>query len=325
MTTVVTEKQLHQCVDLDKSGLDAITTGFKQLAAGKVTIPPIMGLEIPEKNGAADVKAAWVAGWDSFAVKLSTRFFDNYEKGLPSAGGMMTLLDSDTGRVSALLLDNGYLTTLRTALAGALAAKHLAPHDIGKVAVLGAGSQALWQLRALALVREFDRVSVYSRGNKRAQEYAAVAREALGVPVEPAASAEDAVRDADLIITTTPAREPLVQAGWVKTGAHVTAMGSDAAHKNELDPQLLARADLPVCDLKSQCRERGELHHALAAGAIDEDRVTELGEIVIGRSPGREHENQISVCDLTGVGVQDTAIARWALERALAAKLGREV
>lgn len=325
MAILITENELRQCVDVDKSGLEIISEGFEQLAAGQVTVPPIMGLEIPERNGAADVKAAYVAGWDTFAVKLSTRFFDNYEKGLPSAGGMVVLLRSETGETRALLLDNGYLTTVRTALAGALAAKHLVPYNIRKVAVIGAGSQALWQLRALALVREFSEVSVYSRKLDRARDYAEKLPEKMDVPVSVAKSAEEAVKDADVVLTTTASTEPLLQPGWLKPGVHVTAMGSDAPHKNELDPQILAHADLLVCDLKSQCLERGELRHAVSAGVVDPERVTELGDIVIGRARGREHDDQVTVCDLTGVGVQDTAIARWALERALTAKLGREV
>ena len=325
MVTLVTEKELRQCVDIGSESLEAVRAGFEQLAAGKATIPPIMGLEIPERNGAADVKAAYISGWDSFAIKLSTRFFDNAQRGLSTGSGMMVLIDSDTGKPVAMMLDNGYLTTVRTALAGALAAEYLSPESIQNVAVIGSGSQAWWQLRALSLVREFGAVSIHGRDAERARQYAERVTATLGVAARAVDSAEEAVRGAQVILTTTPAREPVVKADWVQAGAQVTAMGSDAPHKNELEPALLGKADLLVCDLTSQCLQRGELRHAVEAGAVSEDKVTELGDIIGGKAPGREGNGQTTVCDLTGVGVQDTAIARWALEQARAADLGREI
>lgn len=325
MPMVVTERELRQCVDLNLDALQAVADGFARLGRGEVTIPPILGLEVPEKNGAADVKAAYVSGWDSFAIKLSTRFFDNHKLGLPSGSGMMALLDSGTGRPRAILLDNGYLTTVRTALAGALAARYLAPDRVRTVGVIGAGSQARWQARALALVRNFDRVLVYSRSADRAEIFAEELPRELDVPVEAVEELEDLVRSSDVVLTTTPATEPLVQAQWLRPGMHVTAMGSDAPHKNELHPEVLRRADVLVCDLKAQCLIRGELRHAVEAGVLSENaEVRELGAIISGGSRGREDENQITVCDLTGVGVQDTAIARMAMERVQAAGLGRE-
>lgn len=323
MVMLVTEQELRQCVDVSRESLETIRAGFAKLAADEATIPPIMGLEIPEKNGAADVKAAYVRGWDSFAVKLSTRFFDNVERGLTAGSGMMVLVDSDIGKPTALMLDDGYLTTVRTALAGGLAAEYLCPESIQNVAVIGAGSQAWWQLRALSLVREFGAVSIHGPTAERARALAEEITSALDVPAKAVESAEEAVRGAQVILTTTPARDPVIQADWVQAGAHVTAMGSDAPHKNELDPELLGRAELLVCDLTRQCLQRGELHHAVEAGTVKENAAVELGEIVSGRAPGRERNDQTTVCDLTGVGVQDTAIARWALEQARAEGLGR--
>ncbi len=325
MMLIATESQLRECLALDAEGLAAVEDGFARLHPGEADIPPIMGLEIPAKNGAADVKAAYVEGWDGFAIKISTRFFDNPKRGLPSGSGMMTLFDSDTGQPRAVLLDNGYLTTVRTALAGALAAKYLARERIGTVTVIGAGSQARWQVEALALVRDFERVRVYSRDADHARAYVDDMSERLGKPVEAPESAETAVRGADVVITTTPARDPVVYADWLEGGAHVTAMGSDAAHKNELEPAVLGRADVLVCDLESQCRIRGELRHALEADALTPDsHIRELGAVVNGRVAARENDAQISVCDLTGVGVQDTAIARLAVSRLKAAGLGQQ-
>lgn len=320
MVSVVTESVLRRCVALDEGGLAVIEDGFARLGRGEVTIPPIMGLEIPEENGAMDAKAAYVRGWDSFAVKISTRFFNNPKRGLRSAGGMMTLLDSATGNVRAVLLDNGYLTTVRTALAGALAAKYLAPERIDTVGIIGAGNQACWQLRALRLVRDFRRVLVYSRSPERATDYAARMSNELDVEVT-AADAEQVIRDSRALVTTTASASPIVMAPWLQSGSHITAMGSDAPHKNELHPEVIARADVLVCDETDQCLTRGELHHAVDAGAVASNLPARtLGDIVNGAASGRQNDRQITICDLTGVGVQDTAIARRALARA--AELG---
>lgn len=326
MVRIVTESELRDCVAADADGLAAVADGFARLSAGEATVPPILGLEIPDKNGAADAKAAYVRGWDEFAIKISTRFFDNPRIGLPSAGGMMAALDAGTGQVRAVLLDNGYLTTVRTALAGALAARHLAPETVDTVAVLGAGGQARWQVRALRLVRDFQRVLVHARDADRAAGYARDMIAELGIEVAVADSAEAAVRAADVVITTTPATAPVLQAAWLRPGQHVTAMGSDAGHKNELESTVLAAADVLVCDVIAQCRERGELRAALAAGAVtDAAGIRELGDVVAGNLPGRENPRQITVADLTGVGVQDTAIARLALSRTAERGLGTTV
>jgi len=326
VVTVVTETELHTCVDADQTGLGVIQEGFRHLGEGKVTIPPILGLEMPDRNGAADVKTAYLPDWDSFAVKISTRFFDNSRIGLPNAGGLMVLLSSLTGQVQALLLDNGYLTTVRTALAGALAARYLAPERVRTVAVIGAGSQARWQLQALRLVRSFQRVICYARSADEARDFADRQSRELGLGVEAADSAEEAVAPAQVIITTTPATHPVLRADWINPGTHVTAMGSDAPHKNEIDPELIKRADLFVCDLRSQSLARGELRHAVAAGVIREDAdIAELGQLVTGSRRGRVDDAQITVCDLTGVGVQDTAIARHALAQCKLRGLGQSV
>ncbi len=148
----------------------------------------------------------------------------------------------------------------------------------------------------------------------------------LGVEAEPASTVEAAVREADVVITVTPSREPLVRADWLAEGTHITAVGSDGPDKQELHVEVLARADRVVADRLSQCLRLGEIHHAVAAGVLrEEDVAGELGDLVIGRIPGRTSPEQITVADLTGVGVQDAAIAAWALERAAALDLGRSL
>jgi ornithine cyclodeaminase len=261
-----------------------------------------------------------------FAIKVSSGFFDNYKLGLPSASGFMMLMSARTGVPRALLLDNGYLTEVRTAAAGAIAANYLSRTAIQTVGVIGAGSQARFQVKALSLVRDFQKVLVYARSAERAEAYAKEMAAELGIPVEAAESAEQVVRNSDVVITTTPAKEPIVKAEWLHPGLHITAMGSDAEHKQELEAEVLAAADIVVCDAKDQCARLGELHHALASGALaDSSSIIELGQLTSKQLSGRDNDEQITICDLTGTGVQDTAIALFAYKEMASRQLGHQV
>ena len=317
---VLTEAELRQCLRLDLELIDAIAAAFTALASGRVVMPPVLHMALPEANGEVDVKTAWLPGLPSFALKVSPGFFDNPKRGLPSLSGMMMLLSAETGRLEALHLDNGWLTDLRTAAAGAVAARHLAPADARVAGVLGAGTQARFQIEALTLVRPIERVLVFARDGARAEAYADDMADRLGLDVRPVASPERLVLEADVVVTATPSRSPLVVADWLHPGLHITAIGADAPDKNELHPGVLARADRLVCDSRAQCARQGELHHALTAHPDLE--VTELGELTAGRQPGRQSADQVTVCDLTGTGVQDTAIALLAYRKAVAAGFG---
>jgi ornithine cyclodeaminase len=322
--TILTEQQLRRCVALDADAVACIEGCFRTLATEPVAMPPILRLDIPEHHGEVDVKTAYLPGLPSFAIKISPGFFDNPKLGLPSVNGLMLLLSARTGLVEAVLLDNGYLTNVRTAAAGAVAAKWLARRDARSAGVLGAGVQARLQLQALMLVREIGRALVWARDPTKARAFARTVGADLGLEIEIAPSPEHLVRASDVVVTTTPSTTPLIEAEWLQPGQHVTAMGSDAEHKNELAPDVIARARY-VCDRRSQCAVLGELHHALAAGAVPADAAfPELGQVIAGQEPGRTSEREITVCDLTGTGAQDTAIATLAAARARAHGAGTQ-
>ncbi|WNJ99484.1 cyclodeaminase [Thalassospiraceae bacterium LMO-JJ14] len=306
---VIGETKLREAIPLDTAVIDCIADAFSALNAGKVVMPPILRLDIPDKNGEVDIKTAYIDGFDCFCVKMSTGFFDNPERGLPSLGGMMTVLDANTGHVRAVLLDNGYLTDIRTAAAGAVAARHLAPEGPVRAGIIGTGVQARLQLQALALVRDLAEVRVWGRDPAKAESFAAE----LPFEIEVCTDIDALVGTSNVIVTTTPATAPLFERAGVQPGTHITAMGSDAPGKNELDPVIFLSANLVVCDSPVQCAEYGELRSALDAGF--EDSIVELGMITGGGHPGRTDTNQITVCDLTGCGVQDTAISDLAVRR----------
>ncbi|MBN1285001.1 MAG: cyclodeaminase [Anaerolineae bacterium] len=324
--TILTEADLRRCVQMDRAAIEAVAEGFTALAEGRATVPPVVRVDIPAHYGEVDIKTAYIEGLDSFAVKVASGFFENYKLGLPSGSGLMLLWSARTGVPEAVLLDNGYLTHIRTGAAGALAAKYLAREQIETAGVMGAGDQARYQMIALRQVRDFKRILVFNRTEARLEQYIADMTRLLGVEVVPAKSAEEVVRRSDVVVTATPSTEPYLRAAWLHPGLHITAMGADGEHKQELSAEVLVRADICACDLKSQVFEIGEHQHALAAGVISrDDPVVELGELTGGQKVGRTGDAQITVCDLTGVGVQDTAIALFAYRRAGEMGLGMRI
>lgn len=320
--TLLNEADLRACVPLDLAAIDCVEHAFKLLATEKVVMPPILRLDIEQNNGEVDVKTAYLPGLDSFAIKVSPGFFDNPKLGLPSLNGMMMLLSARTGLLEALLLDNGYLTDVRTAAAGAVAARWLSRPDSRHAAVLGAGTQAKLQLKALMQVRPIESATVWARDPAKAMQFAEEAGRELNLPITACETVGAALAHADIAITTTPSRTPLIEARHLHPGLHITAMGSDAEHKNEIAPEVIAEARY-VSDRLSQVRVLGELHHAIAAGRVAADTVfPELGQIIAGQQAGRTSRDQVTVCDLTGTGAQDTAIATLAFARARQAGRG---
>ncbi|MEW2914125.1 ectoine utilization protein EutC [Leisingera sp. JC11] len=320
---ILTEAELRDLVPLDRDAVDCVEQGFTTLAGGGVEMPPILTLPVPDHNGEVCVKTAYVPGIDSFAVKMSPGFFDNPKLGLPSTTGLMVVFSSRTGLLETLLLDNGYLTDVRTAAAGAVAARHLAREDAARVCIIGAGVQSKMQLKAMTLVRGINSAVIWARDRAKAEAAAAGLRQELGIEIIVSADIAQAVASADIVVTTTPAADPVIKEEWLQPGQLVVAMGSDQEYKCELEPACLAKADLYVPDSQAQCAVKGELRSAIEAGLIAKDQsFTELGSITSGQAPGRRSDSDLIIADLTGTGVQDTAIATLAGTRAEAAGAG---
>ena len=293
----------------EAEALEAVERAFLALARGDVVQPPPMGFDFPEASGETHVKGAYIRGDATFAIKVASGFYRNPDRGLAVGSGLVLVLDAKTGAPLATLKDNAFLTELRTAAAGALAVRLLAPVKMDKMAVLGTGVQARYQLRAITRVRDVGEVFAWSPNAERRQGYCEEMSAALGIPFTSASSAAAACEDAALVLTVTPAREPIVGAKDVSRSTTVLAVGSDGPDKQELDVAILAQAGKVVVDNLSQCLALGEVHHAVAAGRMSEDDVhAELGDVLAGNKVGREGDELI-VCDLTGVGAQDAAMA----------------
>jgi ectoine utilization protein EutC len=321
---VLTETDIRATVGMGTAELAAIEAVYPLISSGVGSMPPIMRIDVPERNGEIDVKSAHLPGYSGIAVKVSTGFFDNPAKGLPSLGGMMMVFDADTGSPRSVLFDNGYLTDLRTALAGAVAARHLARESSSVVAVVGAGAQARLQLEALMLVRPIDRCRVWARRDEQSEEFAREMSERLGIAVDAAETIEKAVDGSDILITATPSTEPLIELSMLSPGLHVTAVGSDAESKQEISGEAVMAADRFVCDSIAQSRRLGELREALEAG-FDVANAVELGQVISGEVMGRVAEGDLTICDLTGTGAQDTAISSLTVERCVKSDIGVSV
>jgi len=279
--------------------IGAVERGFRSLALGEAVLPDPMVVELPAERAEVHVKGAHLTGGRHIVLKVATGFYGNRARGLPSGDGLFLLLDATTGVPAVLLEEHGYLTDFRTAAAVALTLKYLAPKDAHEALLVGAGALA--------------RLTLWNRSAERAGQLARELAQVVETRIAPAL--ESAVRDSRVIVTATASTTPLIMAAWVAPGTHVTSVGTGSPEKIELEPALLARADKLVADRVFQTERYGNLHHAVAAGVVTRKQVyAELGDLAAGRRPGRERAEEITVADLTGVGVQDAAIAQVVVE-----------
>ena len=326
MTLILNSTEIKDCVKFNAELIPVIEDAFKSLSLGKTVMPPILRLDIEKYHGESDVKAAYIEGLDSFAVKVASGFFNNPKLGLPSSNGLMILLDSQTGVIKSVLLDKGYLTDVRTAIAGAIASKYLSNLNSSTVAIVGAGIQARMQLEALTLVRDIKNVNVWSRDIKKAHAYIENVGKNINLNFQAFDNINEVVKTADILITTTPSKKPLIDFSALPKGIHITAMGSDAEEKNELNPNIIKNCDAYVPDSQAQTSILGELNHAIKNNLIKNDMIfNDLGKIILNPELARKNTHDITVADLTGTGVQDTAIARYAYSIALNKNLGKKV
>lgn len=292
-------------IDADEA-LDTIAQAFRDHSAGKVQSLAVGHLRFDRPPGDVHVKGAHIGGRGMFAIKVASSFYENPDHGLPSSNGLMLVFDALTGAPMGMLSDDGALTDLRTAIAGAIAARLIAPDAPGLLGVVGAGTQAGLQARWIARTTGVRRIRVWARTQERAQGLAQELR-ADGLEADAASDLTALYREADLLVTTTPAREPVIGRDALRPGLRVVAVGADASGKRELAPELIAAAQLVLVDSRSQCAAYGD-----SAGAIAPARMVEIGEALAMPAPPRLAADAIAIADLTGIGAQDAAIAELA-------------
>ena len=314
MTTVLELDEIKRLVDIPQV-IREMETGFVLYSEGQVEVPPVGFLHFEKPPGDVHIKYGFVSGDEYYVLKMASGFYNNADLGLPISDGLLLVFSQKTGELELILLDKCWLTDVRTAAAGAVAAKHLAPKNVHRIGIVGTGVQARMQLEMLRDVVDCTSCLVWGRDSTKVQRMiddlrASESVQAWGLEIEAAPALDDLVSQCNLIVTATSARSPLIRADQVQQGTHITAMGSDDHGKQELEAEVLGKADLGVADSVSQCVDHGECFGAVQEGHIAADSILELGNVIKNGEIGRTTEDQITVADLTGVAIQDIQIAK---------------
>jgi ornithine cyclodeaminase len=314
VTTVLKLDEIKRLIDIPQL-IREIEAGFVLYSEGRVTVPPVGFLHFDEPPGDVHIKYGFVTGDEYYVLKMASGFYNNPELGLPASDGLLLVFSQKTGELRLILLDKCWLTDMRTAAAGAVAAKHLAAKNIRHIGIVGTGVQARLQLEILRDIVDCKSCFIWGRDPTKVQRMIEDLRardgiQAWGLEIKAIRTLDDLVSKCNLIVTTTSAKSPLVRADQVQKGTHITAMGSDDHGKQELEAELLAKADLVVADSVAQCVDHGECFYAVQGKLIDEASILELGNVIKNPAIGRTSEDQITVVDLTGVAIQDIQIAK---------------
>ncbi len=295
--------------------IQAIEDGFVLYSEGKVVVPPVGFLHFDQPPGDVHIKYGYVKGDDVYVLKMASGFYDNAKLGVPVADGVILVFSQQTGHLKMVLHDECWLTDMRTAAAGAVAARHLAPKTVRHIGIVGTGVQARMQLKLLEGVVDCRSCFLWGRDAGKVRTMIEDLRadpsiQNWGLEIRAASGIDELVSECNLVVTTTSAREALIRADHVKPGTHITAMGSDDHGKQELEAALLGKADRVVADSIAQCVDHGECFHAVKHGSIQESSILELGNVIKNPGLGRTNDKQITVADLTGVAIQDIQIAK---------------
>jgi ornithine cyclodeaminase len=314
MTTILKLDEIKRLIDIPQL-IREIEAGFALYSEGRVTVPPVGFLHFDEPPGDVHIKYGFVTGDEYYVLKMASGFYSNPELGLPASDGLILVFSQKTGELKLILLDKCWLTDMRTAAAGAVAAKHLAAKSIHNIGIVGTGVQARLQLEILRDIVDCKSCFIWGRDPTKVQRMIEDLRardgiQAWGLEIKATRTLDDLVSKCNLIVTTTSAKSPLIRADQVQKGTHITAMGSDDHGKQELEAELLAKADLVVADSVAQCVDHGECFYAVQGKLIEESSILELGHVIKNPAIGRTSEDQITVVDLTGVAIQDIQIAK---------------
>jgi ornithine cyclodeaminase len=302
--------QIIQQADINDL-LRYIEQAFIAYSSGKAVVPPVGTLTFETPPGDVHIKYGYIQQDEYYVIKIASGFYENPALGLSSSNGLNLVFNQKNGLLETILLDEGYLTDVRTALAGAVVAKHLAPEKVEAIGIIGTGIQARLQLQYLRDVVDCKKVLVWGRSEENALDYQKEMNE-QGFDVSVASSTEELAKACNLIVTCTPSTTPLLYAGHLQENTLITAMGADTLGKQELDIKVLQRADLIVMDSTSQCQGHGEIHKAFQNNLLSDKKMLELGDWIL--SSKSSTPSGIIVADLTGVATQDIQISKFVLD-----------
>jgi ornithine cyclodeaminase/alanine dehydrogenase-like protein (mu-crystallin family) len=321
---LLNQQEVERLLDM-ASCIDLMDAALRALSRGDAVVPLRNKVMLPDRSGLLGMMPGYLGDPKSLGLKVVTVFHGNHDAGLPSHQGVVMLFDVATGAPLGLF-DAGAITAIRTAAASGAATRLLARGDAGDLALLGSGVQARTHLDAMRAVRPLRRVRVWSRTEARARAFAERESRRLAIPIESMPSAEAAVRGADLVCTTTAAKEPILQGEWLSPGAHVNAVGSSFASNRELDAAAVKRSRLFTDCRESALNEAGDFLIAKREGAIGDDHLLgELGEVLLGKIPGRRTPGEITLYKSLGIAVEDLAAAHFLLNRANETNAGVQI
>jgi ornithine cyclodeaminase len=309
---------MGDCIDVMESALRALSNGDAILPLRQI-------LRLPDSKNAFAVMPAYLGAAKAVGAKVITVFPDNHGTALDSHQGAVLLFEAEHGSLAAIM-DASSITAIRTAAVSGLATRLLARDDAAEVAILGTGVQARTHLEAMCAVRPVRRVRVWSRSAAAVREFAARESRQRGLAVEPARNAQEAVEGAEIICTVTAAREPVLAGDWLADGAHVNAVGASLPFARELDTSAVARGRLYVDRRESALNEAGDFLIPKREGAITDDHIVgEIGELLLGRAPGRRTPSEVTIFKSLGLAVEDVAAAQFIYERARIERRGSGV
>lgn len=316
MATIVEREKIEEIIKEANTTdlMSYIEEAFTSFSSGNAVIPPVGSLNFDSPPGDVHIKYGYILEEPYYVVKIASGFYENPAFGLSSSNGLNLVFSQKTGVLETILLDEGFLTDIRTAVAGAIAAKYLAPKKVNAIGIMGTGIQARFQLEYLKSVVDCRKVFVWGRSEEKLQAY----KNEMAIKGFDIITTQDSRligRECNLIISTTPSTSPILFEEDLQKGVHITAVGADTIGKQELDLTILEKANLIVMDSKKQCQVHGEIHKAFQKNLLEQQRLVELGDIISTGAYNRRDED-ITIADLTGIATQDIQISKFILEKA---------
>jgi alanine dehydrogenase len=321
---IITDKQVEQLLPMGEC-IETMSDALKTVARGRAVLPLRQIMWLPDKSGALAAMPSYLEEPASLGIKVITVFQKNLGTKYDSHQGAVLLFEAEHGVLQAII-DASSVTAIRTAAVSGVATRALARAEAGDLCLMGSGAQAMTHLEAMKSVRTLRRVRVWSRSFDNAKAFAAKALAKHGIAVEAVASARDAVRDADIICTTTSSRAPVLLGEWIAPGAHINAVGSSVPVARELDTAAVVNASLFVDRRESTLNEAGDYLIPLNEGAIDASHIrAELGDVLTGAHDGRSTGSEITLFKSLGIAIEDLASAHLIHRKALELGIGTSI
>ncbi len=323
-TLLLKQSEIKELINM-KEVIESVETAYSVHADRKVQMPAKKYLFFKKYNGDLRIMPCLIKSMDEAGVKCVNVHPDNPLKhNLPTVMGVIELFDPETG-FPISVMDGTWITNMRTGAAAGVGTKYLAKKDSTKLGIIGAGKQAFTQLMALKEVMDINSAKVFCRTCSSRENFAKLAKEKLGLNVKAVATAQEAVRDVDVIVTVTPANKPILKSEWISPGTHINAMGADAPGKQELESSILNKSKIFI-DCWEQARHSGEINVPVGEGLITRDNIeAKIGDVITGRAKGRTSDEEITVFDSTGLAVQDIVTAWKVYEKALERDMGSNI